>query len=146
MVKNYSTEQTRPFLAMETKPRPDPFLQDDYPHIMPKTAYEMPATLLLTMDGRTIPIGNVRENYDKPADIILRLGTKVSEGYPSSLGFRVFLRTPNVQNSGLLEDNYHLVSCKFDLQFGAVSYKVALKEDRQEVTNVSQANPKLLMQ
>lgn len=148
MVKHYSTEQTRPYLAMESKPRPDPFLQDDYPHIMPKTAYEVSAMLLLTMDGCTVPIGNVREYYDKPADIILRLGTKVSEGYPSSLGFRVFLRTdtPKIQSSGLFEDNYHLVSCKFDAQFGAVSYKVALKEDRQEIVNVSQANLKLLKQ
>lgn len=106
---------------------------------MPETAYEVSAMLLLTMNGRKFPVGGIREDLDKPADIMVRLGTKVSEGHPSSLGFRVLLRTdtPRIIDSGSVEDNYHLVSCKFDPQFGAMSYKLALKEDRQEIMNVS---------
>ncbi len=113
--------------------------QDDGPRIMPDTAHEVSAILLLTMNGRKVPIGNIRDDFDDLANVMVRLGTKVSNGYPSSIGFRVLLRTdvPKNGNSGSIEDNYHLMSCRFDPQYGEISYMRATEEDKQELVDVS---------
>lgn len=106
--------------------------------IMPDAAHEVSATLLIAIDGRKVPVGNIRENSDDLANVMVRLGTKVSEGYPSSIGCRVLLRTnvPKIKDSGSIEDNYHLVSCKFDPQWGEISYMHATQEDKRELVEV----------
>lgn len=107
-------------------------------HIMPDAAHEVSATLLITIDGRKVSVGNIRENFDDLSNVLVRLGTKVSDGYPSSIGFRVLLRTnvPKIKDSGSIEDNYHLVSCKFDPRWGEVSYMHTTKEDMRELVEV----------
>lgn len=107
-------------------------------HIMPETAHEVSATLLLNKAGHKVFIGDAFEKYAGPSNIMVKLGTKVSDGYPSCVGFRVFLRTDVAKctDSGSIEDNYHLVSCRFDPEAGHMGYAHATKEDKQELIEV----------
>lgn len=125
---------------------------DSYPEngtvrIMADAAHEVSATLLLTIDGRKVYIGNMREVFDDLANVMVRLGTKVSDGYPSSIGFRVLLRTdtPKSRDSGSIKDNYHLMSCKFNPQWGEISYKLATKVDKRELVEVRLFRVKVLL-
>lgn len=104
--------------------------------ILPEGGHEVPAILLLTINGQNHAIGNVKEDLSHPPNVMVRLGTRVNDRHPSSVGFRVLLRTdkPRFEYSGSIDDLYHTVSCKFDPQGGNLTYAKAIAETKKELT------------
>lgn len=109
--------------------------QDMNLRVLPEGGHEVPVILLLTIDGQVHAFGKVEEDLNQPEDVMVRLGTKASDGHPSSVGFRVFLRTetPKANSIGSIEDHYHIVSCRFDVSEGEVSYAKITAQERDEL-------------
>lgn len=111
---------------------------DPVPRILPEGGHEIPAILLISMNDQTNVLGNLPENLQDLPNVLVRLGTRVSDSHPSSVGFRVFLRTetPNVTNgSGSLESHYHVLSCHCDPERNALSYSPVTEEGRKELSS-----------
>ena len=111
------------------------------PRILPKGGHEIPAILLISMSGQTHVLGSLTENLQDLPNVLVRLGTKVSDTHPSSVGFRVFLRTeiPIVTNgSGTLEDHYHVLSCRSDPERNALNYSPVTEEGRETLSSYIQ--------
>ena len=113
-------------------------LDGEVVRILPETAHEVPVILLFTNRGRTTMLGDLRANGMSVPDIVVRLGTRVTERQPSCIGFRIFLRSddPRAQSSRSIEGFYHLISCKFDPRGGAVTYSQATAKDKEELLSV----------
>ena len=104
--------------------------------ILPETSHEVSALVLLLIDAsNNTLIGDIKEDVADPPKILVRFGTKISDTHPSSVGFRVLLRTdtPKSTESGSIEENYHLVSVKFDLEEGSVKYRETTKIDKRQL-------------
>ncbi len=103
--------------------------------LSPEAAYEVPVILQLTINSRVHVVGGVRKGLEQPANVMVLLGTKVSDGHPSCIGFRVLLRTetPKAKDSDSIEDHYHAVSCRFDPQGGKVTYAKVTSKDKEEL-------------
>ncbi|KAG8525384.1 uncharacterized protein KY384_009028 [Bacidia gigantensis] len=85
------------------------------PQILPPGGHEIPIALLHTHDGKPVIIGNFVDNLDTGPPMLLRLGTRVSDRYPSCLGFRLMLRSHGTPAQPLeaMEDSYYVVSVRF---------------------------------
>ena len=106
--------------------------------ILPEGGHEVPAILVFTVQGRIYALGNIKEDLKHPTDVMIRLGSKVSEGHPSCIGFRVLLRTdtPKSETSGSIDDHYHVVSCKFDPSGGNATYAKATAQNKQDLRTI----------
>lgn len=107
--------------------------------VLPDSAHEVPVILLVSFQGKTYLVGSIQENLHFPPDVMVRLGSKVSDGHPSSVGFRVFLRSDVPKTSGRqsLEDHYHVVSCKYVPHGNTLSFKATTAQDIHELVAAS---------
>ena len=113
---------------------PDP-VGDGTIRILPEAGHEVSAILLLIVDNHATIVGSVKEDLNRPDNVMVLLGTKVSDGHPSCVGFRVLLRTdsPKSKDSGSIENHYHVISCRFDPHGGSMTYAKATAQDKQEI-------------
>lgn len=108
--------------------------------ILPEAAYEVGVMLLVHSRDGSKYIGNINKRFENhlehlPAVMVL-LGTKVSDAYPSCVGFRIMLRSHFLQtkSSGSLEDNY----CVFSFNFrpnrnSSVTFSQATDQDKEGI-------------
>ena len=110
-------------------------LNNRAPQILPETAHEVQAILHFTINGQTNILGNINDDVRRLPNVMVRLGTKVSYSHPSSVGFRVFLRSDcfKANSTGSLEDFYHIVSCKFNPKENTPITAVATGQDKLEL-------------
>ena len=132
-------------MASSALKSPQGWLEDKVFRLLPEGGHEVPAFLVLIIDNEICTLGGTTEDFYHPNDIMVRLGTKVSEGHPSCVGFRVFLRTETPKPGGdSIEDNFHIISCRFDSSVGDVTYRKAASHDLDELTRVQSNSSDLL--
>ena len=86
--------------------------------VLPAVAEEIQAVILVDLPTdnplqlRHIRLGDLKNLIQNLPQMTVRLGTHVSESYPSCVGFRIFLRDVNckVAQNGEAESLYHIVS------------------------------------
>ncbi|KAL6716261.1 hypothetical protein ACLMJK_005827 [Lecanora helva] len=105
--------------------------------MLPEGGLEISGILDLEVNGKHHILGSLKEDFAHPKPVVVRLGTKVSDEYPSALGFRVLLRTrtPRSNDTGLIDDLFHVISCHLDPQSGTVVYGHASAQDVQALRN-----------
>lgn len=117
--------------------------------VLAEGGHEISALLRITTSGNLNIVGSSKElvltNEGGLPAVIVRLGTKVSDPHPSSVGFRVLLlndrRKPNA--TGSFEDYYHVVSCKFGSHGeNAVVCSPATEGEMHEVSDAIRDRPK----
>ena len=101
---------------------------DEKCRVLPAGGHEVEGVLLFP--SRTV-LGEFGQDMDSLPAIMVRLGTKVSDFYPSCIGFRIMLRNSKtkIQAQGTLEELYHIVSCKFKPLNGGVSHRALTTEE-----------------
>ena len=109
--------------------------------ILPEGGHEVPAILVFTIQARIYALGNIKEDLKKSTNVMIRLGSKVSEGHPSCVGFRILMRTdtPKSEISGSIDDHYHVVSCRFDPSGGNATYAKATAQNKQDLAKIRPA-------
>ena len=85
------------------------------PTFLPPGGHEIPVILLLKDNGRIFIHGSFSNSTVSERKILLRLGTRVSDTYPSTVGFRIVLRNrePNARTLETMEDAYYVMSFRF---------------------------------
>ena len=102
--------------------------------ILPEGGHEVRALLAFVNNGKTHIIGDVHQDVQPVPEIMVLLGTRVSDDHPSCVGFRVLYRTTRPKtNSGSIEDNYHIESYKLEPSLGTVSYSQVTDKQAYEL-------------
>ena len=106
--------------------------------LLPEGGQEVPAILVLTKDRQTHAIGAAKDDVGNPASVMVRLGSKVGDNHPSSVGFRVLLRTdtPRTPSSCSIDDHYHVVSCRFDPESGNLTHSKVSPDEKKELMKI----------
>ena len=115
---------------------PISFNDDDF-NVLPAGGHEVEGVLRLALPSQNsvVCFGRFTEDLDQLRPDLVRLGTKVSDLHPSCIGFRILLRNAKSksQAKGIHDELYHVVSCRFWPQAGAISHHVATLDDLQEL-------------
>ena len=106
--------------------------------ILPEGGHEVPAILVLTVNGETHALGTAKDDLRHPANVMIRLGSKVSDKHPSSVGFRFLLQTdtPRPHAKCSVDDYYHVVSCRFDPVGGTIDHSKVLPAMKRELVEI----------
>jgi len=107
--------------------------------VLPSTAREYPAMLVYERGISQFHLGDVDEDLESPAPVLIRLGTKVSDLHPSCVGFRIMIRNRNTKAlaRGAYEECYYIVSYKFQTENGTLEHAPATKKDLEELYNTA---------
>ncbi len=103
--------------------------------VLPSTAREYPAMLLYERGISQFHLGDVDEDLESLAPVLIRLGTKVSDLHPSCVGFRTMIRnrTTKARAKGAYEECYHIISYKFQAENGTLEHAPATDKDLEEL-------------